>query len=158
MASCSPFVLPIRAKQQDPGNCLKHPYTTCSSSITLYIHSESCFTGIHGTNSGMQEIKILGVRDFFHNSSTARRCCVRVKAAPGNQNTKPNSMICADCDGNGAVLCSQCKGSGVNSADLFNGRFKAGDSCWLCGGRKEMLCGNCNGAGFIGGFMSTFDE
>ena len=33
----------------------------------------------------------------------------------------------------GAVLCSQCKGSGVNSADLFNGRFKAGDSCWLCG-------------------------
>ncbi|KAJ6674022.1 PLASTID TRANSCRIPTIONALLY ACTIVE PROTEIN [Salix viminalis] len=81
-----------------------------------------------------------------------------VKAAPSNQNTKPNSMVCADCDGNGAVLCSQCKGSGVNSADIFNGRFKAGDSCWLCGGRKEMLCGNCNGAGFIGGFMSTFDE
>ncbi|KAL9338801.1 hypothetical protein Peur_067816 [Populus x canadensis] len=132
MASCSPFVLPIRAKQQD--------------------------SGIHGTDSGTQEIKILGVHDFFHNSSTARRCCVRVKAAPGNRNTKPNSMICADCDGNGAVLCSQCKGSGVNSADLFNGRFKAGDSCWLCGGRKEMLCGNCNGAGFIGGFMSTFDE
>jgi hypothetical protein len=33
----------------------------------------------------------------------------------------------------GAVLCSQCKGSGVNSVDLFNGQFKAGDSCWLCG-------------------------
>ena len=25
-------------------------------------------------------------------------------------------------------------------------------------GKKEMLCGNCNGAGFLGGFMSTFDE
>ncbi|KAF9662139.1 hypothetical protein SADUNF_Sadunf18G0022100 [Salix dunnii] len=132
MASCSQFVLPIRVKQQD--------------------------SGIHGTISGVQEISVPGVLEFFHNSSVARRCCVRVKAAPSNQNTKPNSMICADCDGNGAVLCSQCKGSGVNSADLFNGRFKAGDSCWLCGGRKEMLCGNCNGAGFIGGFMSTFDE
>ncbi|GMN58172.1 hypothetical protein TIFTF001_027270 [Ficus carica] len=25
-------------------------------------------------------------------------------------------------------------------------------------GRRDMLCGDCNGAGFIGGFMSTFDE
>lgn len=25
-------------------------------------------------------------------------------------------------------------------------------------GRKEMLCGNCNGAGFIGGFLSTYDQ
>ncbi|KAK2660573.1 hypothetical protein Ddye_007106 [Dipteronia dyeriana] len=70
-----------------------------------------------------------------------------------NRNTKPNSVICGDCDGNGAVQCSQCKGNGVNSVDLFNGRFKAGDSCWLCGGKKDM-----NGAGFIGGFMRTFDE
>ena len=33
----------------------------------------------------------------------------------------------------GAVLCSQCKGDGVNSVDHFNGQFKAGESCWLCG-------------------------
>ena len=33
----------------------------------------------------------------------------------------------------GAIQCSQCKGSGVNSVDIFNGQFKAGDSCWLCG-------------------------
>ncbi|KAE8735217.1 Detected protein of confused Function [Hibiscus syriacus] len=58
----------------------------------------------------------------------------------------------------GAVVCSQCKGSGVNAVDFFNGEFKAGDSCWLCGGKKQMLCGNCNGAGFIGGFMSTDDQ
>ncbi|XP_048134342.1 protein BUNDLE SHEATH DEFECTIVE 2, chloroplastic-like isoform X2 [Rhodamnia argentea] len=56
-----------------------------------------------------------------------------VQAAKGDGRTKPKSMICSDCDGNGAVLCSQCKGSGVNSEDLFNGQFKAGDSCWLCG-------------------------
>ncbi|XP_028779309.1 protein SPA, chloroplastic isoform X2 [Neltuma alba] len=81
-----------------------------------------------------------------------------MQAANNNRNTKPNSVICGDCDGNGAVLCSQCKGTGVNSADLFNGKFKAGESCWLCGGKKEMLCGNCNGAGFIGGFLSTYDQ
>lgn len=97
----------------------------------------------------------------FQNTSAAKLRPVKAKAAPAgpsNRNIKPNSVICADCDGNGAVLCSQCKGSGVNSVDFFNGQFKAGDSCWLCGGKKEMLCGNCNGAGFIGGFMSTYDE
>ncbi|KAF8035863.1 hypothetical protein BT93_C1783 [Corymbia citriodora subsp. variegata] len=83
---------------------------------------------------------------------------VKAQAAKGDGRTKPKSVICTDCDGNGAVLCSQCKGNGVNSEDLFNGQFKAGDSCWLCGGRKHMLCGNCNGAGFVGGFMSTYDE
>jgi len=25
-------------------------------------------------------------------------------------------------------------------------------------GKKDILCGSCNGAGFIGGFMSTFDD
>ncbi|KAK9080011.1 hypothetical protein SSX86_001686 [Deinandra increscens subsp. villosa] len=71
---------------------------------------------------------------------------------------KTKSVICTDCDGNGTVQCSQCKGIGVNPQDFFNGQFKAGDSCWLCGGRKEMLCGNCNGAGFVGGFLSGFDN
>ncbi|KAF5759775.1 putative Heat shock protein DnaJ, cysteine-rich domain superfamily [Helianthus annuus] len=80
--------------------------------------------------------------------------------ATGDKESKPKtkSVICTDCDGNGAVQCSQCKGTGVNPEDFFNGQFKAGDSCWLCGGRQEMLCGSCNGAGFVGGFLSGFDH
>ncbi|KAF7830289.1 protein SPA, chloroplastic-like [Senna tora] len=102
--------------------------------------------------------KYIRVSSVFHATPTAKPFSLIAKGAPNNPNTKPNSVICADCDGNGAVQCSQCKGSGVNSVDIFNGQFKAGDSCWLCGGRKEMLCGNCNGAGFIGGFLSTYDQ
>ncbi|KAI5673429.1 hypothetical protein M9H77_13793 [Catharanthus roseus] len=82
---------------------------------------------------------------------------MKAKASGNEPSTKKNSVLCADCDGNGAVKCSQCKGNGVNSVDHFGGRFKAGDSCWLCGGKKNVLCGNCNGAGFIGGFMTSSD-
>lgn len=32
----------------------------------------------------------------------------------------------------GAIVCKQCEGNGVNSVDHFNGRFKAGGTCWLC--------------------------
>ncbi|XP_009786669.1 protein BUNDLE SHEATH DEFECTIVE 2, chloroplastic-like [Nicotiana tabacum] len=83
---------------------------------------------------------------------------VEVKATDTDKDTKVRSIVCQNCDGNGAVSCSQCKGTGVNSVDHFNGRFKAGGLCWLCRGKKDMLCGDCNGAGFLGGFMSTFDE
>ncbi|PRQ26754.1 putative Heat shock protein DnaJ, cysteine-rich [Rosa chinensis] len=108
--------------------------------------------GIHSSNQKLSHI------NYFVNSSPAAKVFhVKAKAAKSDESTKRNSMVCSDCEGNGAVLCSQCKGSGVNSDDLFSGQFKAGDSCWLCGGRKEMLCGNCNGAGFLGGFMSTSD-
>ncbi|KAG8075687.1 hypothetical protein GUJ93_ZPchr0006g45771 [Zizania palustris] len=58
----------------------------------------------------------------------------------------------------GALQCTQCKGSGVNSVDHFNGQLKAGGLCWLCRGKLEILCGSCNGAGFLGGFLSTFDS
>jgi len=27
-----------------------------------------------------------------------------------------------------------------------------------CRGKRDILCGSCNGAGFLGGFMSTFDD
>lgn len=99
---------------------------------------------------------------FSRNQKLAKKvhvnlCTAKSKVTDGNDGAKPKSVICSDCDGNGAVLCSQCKGSGVNSVDFFNGEFKAGDSCWLCGGKKDMLCGNCNGAGFMGGFMTSFD-
>ncbi|KAL0903788.1 hypothetical protein M5K25_025838 [Dendrobium thyrsiflorum] len=61
----------------------------------------------------------------------------RVNAAGFNPSTKPNSIVCSDCDGNGAILCTQCKGTGVNSVDHFNGQFKAGELCWLCSFRSE---------------------
>ncbi|XP_010254387.1 PREDICTED: uncharacterized protein LOC104595379 isoform X2 [Nelumbo nucifera] len=103
--------------------------------------------------------EVLRVDVVFRNSRNARLQSIEVKAADSsNQSTKSKSIVCADCDGNGAVLCSQCKGTGVNSVDHFNGQFKAGGLCWLCRGKKEILCGNCNGAGFVGGFMSSFDS
>ncbi|QCE16240.1 uncharacterized protein LOC114180802 isoform X1 [Vigna unguiculata] len=129
-----------------PALCLSSPRATPpSESLGVSIESHA--------NS-----KHIGVNYVFIGPLTTKYRPVIVKAAKEDRNTKPNSVICADCDGNGAVQCSQCKGNGVNSVDIFNGQFKAGDSCWLCGGRKEMLCGNCNGAGFVGGFLSTYDQ
>ncbi|XP_008795036.1 protein BUNDLE SHEATH DEFECTIVE 2, chloroplastic [Phoenix dactylifera] len=91
-------------------------------------------------------------------SLSSRFQSLKAQASDSNQGTKPNSIVCADCDGNGIVLCKQCKGTGVNSVDHFNGQFKAGALCWLCRGKREILCGNCNGAGFLGGFLSSFDD
>ena len=104
--------------------------------------------------------KVLQVNRVLHNSNFSKLQSFEVKAGKPNYNpdTKPNSILCADCEGNGAKVCGQCQGSGVNSQDHFNGQFKAGQLCWLCRGKKEVLCGNCNGAGFIGGLMSTFDD
>ncbi|KAI3443724.1 hypothetical protein Pfo_000389 [Paulownia fortunei] len=78
-----------------------------------------------------------------------------LKATDNKSSTKPNSILCVDCEGNGAKRCSQCEGNGVDSMDHFNGQFKAGALCWLCRGKKEIICGNYNGASFIGGFMNT---
>eukprot|EP00271_Cylindrocystis_brebissonii_P005999 TRINITY_DN184_c0_g1_i1.p1 TRINITY_DN184_c0_g1~~TRINITY_DN184_c0_g1_i1.p1 ORF type:complete len:159 (-),score=18.57 TRINITY_DN184_c0_g1_i1:358-834(-) len=69
-----------------------------------------------------------------------------------------SSILCKGCSGNGAVACSQCEGTGLNSVDHFEGRFKAGATCWLCRGKRQMLCGECNGAGFVGGFMSSAED
>ncbi|XWS26999.1 hypothetical protein CRYUN_Cryun26dG0078400 [Craigia yunnanensis] len=102
--------------------------------------------------------KALRVNEVFQSSRSARIQSLEAKAAEKNQITKPNSIVCAGCDGNGAKQCTQCEGTGVNSVDHFNGQFKASGLCWLCRGKREILCGNCNGAGFIGGFMSTCDD
>ncbi|XP_021895254.1 uncharacterized protein LOC110812726 [Carica papaya] len=102
--------------------------------------------------------KVIRVTEVFQNSRTAKLQSFNLKATDSNPSTKSNSIVCADCDGNGAVACSQCKGTGVNSVDHFNGQFKAGGLCWLCRGKRDILCGSCNGAGFAGGFMSTFDD
>ncbi|KAJ8753118.1 hypothetical protein K2173_017669 [Erythroxylum novogranatense] len=102
--------------------------------------------------------RVLRVNRAFQSSKTSKFQSLEVKAANTNPSSKPNSIVCSNCDGNGAVQCSQCKGTGVNSVDHFNGQFKAGGICWLCRGKRDMLCGDCNGAGFLGGFMSTVDD
>ncbi|ESQ45808.1 hypothetical protein EUTSA_v10010812mg [Eutrema salsugineum] len=95
-------------------------------------------------------------REVLHQTSKSKS--FEIQATNGTQTPKTNSILCQNCEGNGCVACSQCKGGGVNLIDHFNGQFKAGALCWLCRGKKEVLCGDCNGAGFIGGFLSTFDE
>nr|XP_011459184.1 PREDICTED: uncharacterized protein LOC105349893 [Fragaria vesca subsp. vesca]XP_011459185.1 PREDICTED: uncharacterized protein LOC105349893 [Fragaria vesca subsp. vesca] len=135
-------------------------FFTLQSSImayALYSAPSSSFKATPEPGKHISNQKLITINYFVQNCPAAKGFNVKAKAAKSDESTKRNSMVCSDCEGNGAVLCSQCKGSGINSDDLFGGRFKAGDSCWLCGGRKEMLCGNCNGAGFLGGFMSTSD-
>ncbi|KAG2293087.1 hypothetical protein Bca52824_039756 [Brassica carinata] len=90
---------------------------------------------------------------------TSKSKSFEIQATNGTQATKSSSIVCQNCEGNGnAVACSQCKGGGVNLTDHFNGQFKAGLASVGFAGKKEVLCGECNGAGFIGGFLSTFDE
>uniref|UniRef100_A0A7N0TDT5 BSD2 cysteine rich domain-containing protein n=1 Tax=Kalanchoe fedtschenkoi TaxID=63787 RepID=A0A7N0TDT5_KALFE len=104
--------------------------------------------------------KVVRLNELHRGSGVDRFQSLEVKATPdsGGKTVKPRTLVCPNCEGNGAVACSQCKGAGVNSVDHFNGQFKAGGLCWLCRGKKEMLCGDCNGAGFVGGFMSTHDD
>ncbi|XP_020225637.1 uncharacterized protein LOC109807513 [Cajanus cajan] len=103
--------------------------------------------------------KAFGMKEACQHSNVRKFQSLEVKATEdGKQSTKTRSIVCSDCDGNGAISCSQCKGTGVNAVDHFNGRFKAGGLCWLCRGKRDILCGSCNGAGFLGGIMSTFDD
>ncbi|KAK7347511.1 hypothetical protein VNO80_22043 [Phaseolus coccineus] len=103
--------------------------------------------------------KAFGMKEACQSSKVPSFQSLKVKATEDkSQKTKAKSIVCSDCEGNGAILCTQCKGTGVNSVDHFNGQFKAGGLCWLCRGKKDILCGSCNGAGFLGGFMSTFDD
>ncbi|KAF7154283.1 hypothetical protein RHSIM_Rhsim01G0071100 [Rhododendron simsii] len=103
--------------------------------------------------------KVIWISDTTRNCKTVKLQSLQAKAADGDKSTtKINSILCADCDGNGALLCPECQGAGVNPEDKRNGQFKAGGLCWLCRGKRDILCGNCNGAGFMGGFMSTFDS
>ncbi|CAN0900231.1 Protein BUNDLE SHEATH DEFECTIVE 2, chloroplastic [Linum grandiflorum] len=126
--------------------------------------TSSCFTTICSLNrpgligNSVAQGKFVQVNRVLQTSKTSKSRSLVVKATDDKKTVKPRSIVCTGCEGNGAVSCSQCKGAGVNSEDHFNGRFKAGGLCWLCRGKREMLCGSCNGAGFLGGFMSTFDE
>jgi len=102
--------------------------------------------------------QVFRVKEVFPSSKVSKFQSLEVKATDDNsQRPKTNSLVCKDCEGNGAIACTQCKGDGVNSVDHFNGQYKAGGLCWLCRGKRDILCGNCNGAGFVGGFMSTAD-
>lgn len=51
--------------------------------------------------------------------------------------------VCPVCRGTGKKTCGQCGGGGRNREDLFQGRFKKGDPCWLCSGSGLTMCGNC---------------
>ncbi|XP_031737825.1 uncharacterized protein LOC101218754 isoform X1 [Cucumis sativus] len=99
--------------------------------------SANCFSSTTTLSAIIRDCsnqKLNLIHNGFHDySSPARFPHLILKAAKNDRNTKPNSVICGDCDGNGAVVCSQCKGKGVNAVDFFNGQFKAGESCWLCG-------------------------
>eukprot|EP00242_Pyramimonas_sp_CCMP2087_P015748 CAMPEP_0198209038 /NCGR_PEP_ID=MMETSP1445-20131203/12362_1 /TAXON_ID=36898 /ORGANISM="Pyramimonas sp., Strain CCMP2087" /LENGTH=162 /DNA_ID=CAMNT_0043882665 /DNA_START=84 /DNA_END=572 /DNA_ORIENTATION=- len=71
------------------------------------------------------------------------------EAQPVLKMIKPGSICCERCNGDGDVDCSKCDGTGVNAEDVFGGRFKKGDNCWLCRGQNKMTCGDCNGGGFV---------
>ena len=61
-------------------------------------------------------------------------------AGAGNDNPAAG---CPVCGGTGWKPCGQCRGTGINREDLFGGKFKEGDTCWLCSGKKKTMCGNC---------------
>ncbi|TYI23499.1 hypothetical protein ES332_A06G169400v1 [Gossypium tomentosum] len=52
----------------------------------------------------------------------------------------------------GAKQCSQCKGTGVNSVDHFNGQFKASELCWLCNCRNWHILGSKESTKVIQGY------
>ncbi|KAF8081616.1 hypothetical protein N665_0874s0010 [Sinapis alba] len=127
------------------------PPTCCLQSPIRSLISTHLFFPISDQNSSLGQKK----RQVFH---TCKSKSFQIQATDGTETTKSNSILCPNCEGKGAVACSQCKGGGVNLIDHFNGQFKAGDSCWLCSGKNMVLCGDCNGAGFLGGFLSTQDQ
>ncbi|XVF88376.1 hypothetical protein PTKIN_Ptkin19aG0045800 [Pterospermum kingtungense] len=45
--------------------------------------------------------KVLRVNEVFQSSRSARIQSLEAKAADKSPRTKPNSIVCADCDGNG---------------------------------------------------------
>ncbi|KAB5514209.1 hypothetical protein DKX38_028115 [Salix brachista] len=127
--------------------------------------------------------KFLRVKPVLH---TCRFPSLEVKAVDGsNKRTKPNSIVCADCDGNVRQLGSKFLASvlvvhyralnakvrelilrttSMDSSKLVDYVGSAGKGSKLSShnylldtGKREILCGNCNGAGFMGGFMSSFD-
>ncbi|CAI0542925.1 unnamed protein product [Linum tenue] len=142
MASCSSFTTICSLNSPDkPG-----------LNLWLWMYTYAGIIGISVPG------RVIQVNKVFQTSKGSKSRSLEVKATDGNKTVKPRSIVCTGCEGNGAVACSQCKGSGVNSEDHFNGRFKVGGMCWLCRGKREMLCGSCNGAGFLGGLMSTIDD
>ncbi|KAE9601818.1 putative Heat shock protein DnaJ, cysteine-rich [Lupinus albus] len=129
----------------------------CLSSLSSLISSNK--PGTVAVNSVAR--KVFPIKESCLNPKVRNLKSLEVKAVDDKSETtkvKTRSIVCSDCEGNGAILCTQCKGTGINSEDHFNGRFKAGGLCWLCRGKRDILCGSCNGAGFLGGFMSTFEE
>ena len=74
--------------------------------------------------------------------STGVRHCSRARVALASSSSAERA-VCPTCRGAGWKPCGQCLGTGVNQTDVFFGRYKAGDACWLCDGKARTMCGNC---------------
>jgi hypothetical protein len=55
-------------------------------------------------------------------------------------------------------FCLALNSMGIDSGFPSNGLLFYNMYMFSCRGKRDILCGSCNGAGFMGGFMSTFDE
>ncbi|KDP32402.1 hypothetical protein JCGZ_13327 [Jatropha curcas] len=56
--------------------------------------------------------KVLRVGKIFQSSKSSKFQSLEAKAAGGNKGTKPNSIVCADCDGNDLLMLIPVKGRG----------------------------------------------
>ncbi|TYI77018.1 hypothetical protein E1A91_D06G117000v1 [Gossypium mustelinum] len=67
--------------------------------------------------------KVFPYHGAFRDCSAAKlQSVIKAKAAPSNRNTKPNSVICGDCDGNGKLI--------INLLLLLHGKFSCCCPCW----------------------------
>ncbi|KAE9462715.1 hypothetical protein C3L33_05379, partial [Rhododendron williamsianum] len=115
----------------------QNPFPTSSKKTFLFLDIASLFkwvflvVGLIAGNSTAR--KVIWINDTTRNCKTVKFQSFQAKAADGDKSTtKMKSIVCADCDGNGALLCPECQGAGVNPEDKRNGQFKAGGLCWLC--------------------------
>lgn len=99
-------------------------------------------------------VKLAFVSTHRRDVSSSRVTKAAASSSPGPINFDSSSQEelvarakkeCPVCRGTGYKACGQCGGTGVNQEDLFQGKFKKGDACWLCGGKhgSKTMCGNC---------------
>lgn len=58
------------------------------------------------------------------------------------------------------LICAEYKSQyeNISSSVGFFFYVKLTNMFLSCRGKKDVLCGECNGAGFLGGFLSSFDD
>ena len=45
--------------------------------------------------------------------------------------------------GHGVEALRAVRGNRDQPGGPLRGKFKEGDTCWLCSGKKKTMCGNC---------------